>query len=119
MPGATAPPGLLERMRQAQADGLSPFSALVEVYLAEEHLGRQFGCPVAALAPDAAPGGRGRQRGARLRLSLVERVRRTLPDGADPAQAQAVAAAMAARCDWRERSRAKAGKALLATCAPT
>ena len=44
---------LVERLRQAQAQGMSPFSALVETYLADAQLDNtECGCVVAALASE-------------------------------------------------------------------
>ena len=105
-----------ERMARRQADGAGPFAALVDVYLSDEHLAAaEFGCPVAALASEMP-----RQSGdvgdaARLRVAaLVDRVRRALPEGADPAQAGAAAGAMVGAMQLARALGGKPGKALLA-----
>lgn len=84
-----------EATRACQAHGLSGFRALVETYLAEQHLAAlDAGCPVAALAADM-PRQSDAVRAAsaqRVRL-LVDAVRNTLPAAARP-HAFAVASAL-------------------------
>ena len=115
-PGATARPSWPSAWRAARPTALARFAALVEVYLSDEHLGAaETGCPVAALASEMP-----RQSGdvgdaARLRVAaLVDRVRRALPEGADPAQAGAAAGTMVGALQLARALGGKAGKALLA-----
>ena len=79
---------LVERLRQAQADGMSPFSALVHTYLADAQLeNTECGCVVAALASEIPRQAEEVASAARARvLGLVELVRRTLAAGVDPSQ---------------------------------
>ncbi len=108
---------LAERMAQQQADGASPFRALVNAYLAEQQLsGTEHGCPVAALASEiprqvGEVGDAGR---ARV-MALVGGVQRVLPAGTDPAQAAAIAASMVGSVQLARALGGKPGKALLAT----
>ena len=105
-----------ERIARRQADGAGPFAALVDVYLSDEHLGAaEFGCPVAALASEMPRQSGDVGEAARLRVAtLVDRVRRALPEGADPAQAGAAAGAMVGAMQLARTLGGKAGKALLA-----
>lgn len=112
---------LAERVRAAQAEGLSPFSSLVQCYLDDRHLGSaEHGCPVAALASEMP-----RQReelagAARARvLGLVDIVRRSLPEGVDAAQAQVIAATLVGTLQLARTLGGKAGKALLANARTT
>ena len=107
---------LVERLRQAQADGMSPFSALVHTYLADAQLeNSECGCVVAALASEIPRQAEEVASAARTRvLGLVELVRRTLPAGVDPAQAQVVAATMVGTLQLARTLQGKAGKAWLA-----
>lgn len=70
----------------------SPLSALVRAYLSDEHAGNaEHGCPVAALVSEMPRQAPEVQDAGRVRVSsLVERVRRALPVGADPQQALAI-----------------------------
>lgn len=67
----------------------SPLAALVQAYLSDEHAGNaEHGCPVAALVSEMPRQAPEVQEAGRVRVSsLVERVRRCLPAGADPQQA--------------------------------
>jgi TetR/AcrR family transcriptional repressor of nem operon len=105
-----------ERMARRQADGVSPFVAMVDVYLSDEHLSAaEFGCPVAALASEMPRQSDDVGEAARQRVAaLVDRVRRALPPGTDPAQAGAVAGAMVGAVQLARTLGGKAGKALLA-----
>jgi len=87
---------LVDRLRQAQAQGMSPFSALVHTYLADAQLeNAECGCVVAALASEIPRQSEEVASAARARvLGLIELVRRTLPASVDPAQAQVVAATL-------------------------
>lgn len=105
-----------ERMRLAQADGMRPFSALVHTYLADAQLeNAECGCVVAALASEMPRQAEEVASAARARvLGLVELVRRTLPVGVDPAQAQVVAATMVGALQLARTLQGRAGKAWLA-----
>jgi len=107
---------LIERLRQAQAQGTSPFSALVQTYLADAQLeNTECGCIVAALASEIPRQADEVASAARTRvLGLVELVRRTLPGSADPAQAQVVAATLVGALQLARMLQGKAGKAWLA-----
>lgn len=105
-----------ERLREAQAQGQSPFEALVNTYLADAQLDNaECGCVVAALASEIPRQSEAVAGAARARvLGLVELVRRTLPDGADPAQAQVVASTLIGALQLARTLQPKAGKAWLA-----
>jgi TetR/AcrR family transcriptional regulator, transcriptional repressor for nem operon len=79
-----------------EAKGASPFRALIEGYLSDRHLASaEDGCAVAALAsemPRQAP--EVRAAAAQRVRGLVERVGNTLPAGAAPEVAVAVASQM-------------------------
>lgn len=107
---------LVDRLRQAQAQGSSAFSALVNTYLADAHLDNtESGCVVAALGSEIPRQAEPVAEAARARvLGLVELVRRTLPAGVDPAQAQVVAATMVGTLQLARTLQGKAGKAWLA-----
>lgn len=107
---------LAERLRQAQAQGMSPFSALVHTYLADAQLeNTECGCVVAALASEIPRQTEAVAGAARARvLGLVELVRRCLPAGADPAQAQVIAATLVGTLQLARTLQGKAGKAWLA-----
>ncbi|MBU6257898.1 MAG: TetR/AcrR family transcriptional regulator [Burkholderiales bacterium] len=107
---------LAERLRLARADGVSPFSALVHTYLADAQLeNAECGCVVAALASEIPRQAEAVAGAARARvLGLVELVRRALPAGVDPAQAQVVAATMVGALQLARTLQGKAGRAWLA-----
>jgi AcrR family transcriptional regulator len=107
---------LVERLRQAQAQGMSAFSALVQTYLADAQLeNTECGCIVAALASEIPRQSEEVATAARTRvLGLVELVRRTLPATADPAQAQVIAATLVGSLQLARTLQGKAGKAWLA-----
>lgn len=107
---------LAERLRQAQAQGLSPFAALVQTYLADAQLDNtECGCVVAALASEIPRQAEEVTDAARARvLGLVELVRRSLPAGVDPSQAQMVAATLVGALQLARALQGKAGKACLA-----
>lgn len=79
-----------------QAQGASPWRALIEGYLSERHLaGTENGCAVAALAsemPRQSP--EVRAAAAERVRSLIQLVRQALPADADPAGAAAIASQM-------------------------
>jgi AcrR family transcriptional regulator len=101
-----------ERLRQAQAEGMSPFSALVHTYLADAQLeNAECGCVVAALASEIPRQSEEVASAARARvLGLVELVRRTLPAGVDPAQAQVVAATLIGALQLARTQQGKAAR---------
>lgn len=111
---------LAERLRQAQAQGLSPFAALVQTYLGDAQLDNtECGCVVAALASEIPRQAEEVADAARARvLGLVELVRRSLPAGVDPSQAQMqaqmVAATLVGTLQLARTLQGKAGKAWLA-----
>ncbi len=107
---------LAARLREAQAQGVSTFSALVNTYLADAHLDNvEYGCVVAAVASEIPRQDEEVANAARARvLGLVELVRRSLPPPADPEQAQLVAATMIGSLQLARTLQGKAGRALLA-----
>lgn len=107
---------LVERLRQAQTQGMSPFAALVNTYLADAQLDNmECGCVVAALASEIPRQAEEVASAARARvLGLVELVRGSLPATADPAQAQVVAATLVGALQLARTLQGKAGKAWLA-----
>lgn len=107
---------LTDRLRRAQAEGVRPFVALVNTYLADAQLENiECGCAVAALASEIPRQTDEVASAARARvLGLVELVRRALPDGTDPAQAQVVAATMVGTLQLARTLQGQAGKAWLA-----
>lgn len=107
---------LVERLRQAQTLGVSPFSALVNAYLADAQLeNAECGCVVAALASEIPRQAEEVANAARARvLGMVELVRRALPAGTEPAQAQVVAATLVGALQLARTLQGKAGKAWLA-----
>ena len=107
---------LVERLRQAQGQGMSPFSALVNTYLADVQLDNtECGCLVAALACEIPRQADEVASAARARvLGLVELVRRALPAGVHPAQAEVVAATLVGTLQLARTLQGKAGKAWLA-----
>ena len=107
---------LAARLREAQAQGVGSFSALVNTYLADEHLDNvEYGCVVAAVASEIPRQDEEVANAARARvLGLVELVRRSLPPPADPEQAQLVAATMVGSLQLARTLQGKAGRALLA-----
>jgi AcrR family transcriptional regulator len=108
---------LAERMAQKQAEGASPFNALVSSYLGEQQLASaEYGCPVAALASEIPRQTDKVADAARHRVvALIGAVQRVLPEGTDPAQAAAIAAAMVGSVQLARTLGGKAGKTLLAT----
>lgn len=112
---------LAARLREAQAQGGSPFSALVNFYLGDAHLeNAEFGCVVAALASEIPRQDEKVASAARARvLGLVELVRGTLPAGVDPAQAQVITATMIGSLQLARALQGKAAKALLANARAT
>lgn len=105
-----------ERLRQGQAEGLSPFAALVRAYLNESQLdSAEHGCVVAALASEMPRQAEDVAEAARTRvLGLVELVRRALPPGRDPAVAQVIAATLVGTLQLARTLGGKPGKAWLA-----
>ena len=107
---------LVERLRQARADGMNPFVVLVNTYLADAQIeNAECGCVVAALASEIPRQADEVASAARARvLGLVELVRRALPADVDPAQAQVVAATLVGTLQLARSLQGKAGKAWLA-----
>ena len=84
------------RIAALREAGASPLRALVEAYLADEHIACcERGCPVAALGSEM-PRQSGELAGASQKrvAALVERVRAALPPGAPPERAFALAASL-------------------------
>ncbi len=107
---------LAERLRQGQTEGVSPFTTLVRTYLHDAQIDNaEHGCAVAALASEMPRLSDEVADAARARvLALVELVRRNLPAGVDPAQAQVVVATMVGTLQLARTLGGKAGKAWLA-----
>ena len=107
---------LVERLRQARADGMNPFVVLVNTYLADAQIeNAECGCVVAALASEIPRQADEVASAARARvLGLVELVRRALPADVDTAQAQVVAATLVGTLQLARALQGKAGKAWLA-----
>lgn len=105
-----------KRLGQGQTQGLSPFAALVNTYLGEAHLqNTEYGCVVAALVSEIPRQDEEVASAARERvMALVELVRRSLPVGTDPQQAQVVTATMVGSLQMARALKGKAGKACLA-----
>ncbi len=108
---------LAERMAQRQAEGASPFNALVSSYLGEQQLANaEYGCPVAALASEIPRQADKVGDAARNRVvALIGAVQRVLPKGIDPDQAAAIAATLVGSVQLARTLGGKAGKTLLAT----
>jgi TetR/AcrR family transcriptional repressor of nem operon len=100
-----------------EAKGASPFRAMVEGYLSDRHLsGTENGCAVAALAsemPRQSP--EVRAAAAQRVRSLMAMVERSLPEGAAPGTAAAIASQMVGALQLARALGDNAeGKALLA-----
>lgn len=107
---------LAERLRVARAQGMSPFTALVQSYLADVQLENlECGCVVAALASEIPRQADEVASAAQARvLGLVDLVRRCLPADADPAQAQVAASTLVGALQLARTLPSQAGKAWLA-----
>lgn len=107
---------LLERIREGQAQGLSPFAALVNTYLGDAQLDNaECGCVVAVVAGEIPRQEEEVAHAARTRvLALVDLVRRCLPSDADAQQAQIVTATLVGTLQLARALQGKAGKACLA-----
>jgi TetR/AcrR family transcriptional repressor of nem operon len=100
-----------------EARGASPFRALIEGYLSERHLsGTENGCAVAALASEMPRQSPDVRAAAAQRVrSLVTLVQRSLPTGAAPGSAAAIASQMVGALQLARALGDNAdGKALLA-----
>ncbi|MBT9464773.1 TetR/AcrR family transcriptional regulator [Hydrogenophaga sp.] len=100
-----------------QARGASPFQALIEGYLSDRHLsGTENGCAVAALASEMPRQSPDVRAAAAQRVrSLVALVERSLPAGAEPGGAAAIASQMVGALQLaRALGDNTEGKALLA-----
>ena len=108
---------LMALMAQRQAEGASPFNALVSSYLADQQLANaEFGCPVAALASEIPRQADKVSDAARNRVvALIGAVQRVLPKGTDPDQAAVIVATMVGSMQLARTLGGKAGKTLLAT----
>lgn len=100
-----------------EANGASPFRAMVEGYLSDRHLsGTENGCAVAALAsemPRQSP--EVRAAAAQRVRSLMAMVERSMPEGAAPGTAAAIASQMVGALQLARALGDNAeGKALLA-----
>lgn len=107
---------LLKAMARRMAKGHSRFAALIGSYLHDTHLEqKESGCVVAALASEMTRQSDVVQQEARHRVTdLVEFVRSALPEGADPAQAELITAAMVGALQLARTLGGTAGRALLA-----
>lgn len=94
--GRDSAASLARGMATLRAEGMSPFRALVEAYLSDQHLAScEWGCPVAALAsemPRQAP--EVRAASARRVQGLLELVQNVLPADAMPAAAALVTSSL-------------------------
>ena len=100
-----------------EARGASPFRALIEGYLSERHLsGTENGCAVAALASEMPRQSPDVRAAAAQRVrSLMALVQRSLPTGAAPGSAAAIASQMVGALQLARALGDNAeGKALLA-----
>ena len=84
------------RMAKRAGNGDSALRTLVQAYLAEEHAANfERGCPVAMLVAEMPRQVPEVQEAGRERVtSLIARVRRCLPEGADPQQALVITSAL-------------------------
>ena len=107
---------LVDRIKERQAQGMSPFAALVNTYLGDAQLtNAECGCVVAAVAAEIPRQDEEVANAARARvLGLVELVRRSLPEGTDPQQAQVVTATLVGTLQMARALQGKAGLACLA-----
>lgn len=85
---------LRRAVKAAQADGISPLRALIEMYLSDRHLKSPgTGCPVAALASDMPRQSDALRHAASARVrALVANVQSVLPARRPPQEAAAIAA---------------------------
>lgn len=110
------------RVAQGLARGHSPLAALVRGYLSDEHAAHpERGCAVAALAADLPRQSGDVQQAGRERVqALIERVRASLPAGADPQQAPLIASALIGALQMaRALGPGAGGEALLQTTRET
>ena len=115
--GSTGAASLAKSVEGRQAQGSTTLRAVVESYLSEAHLaGAERGCPVAALASEMPRQSTElREASVRRVQSLVERVRRALPDPRDKDRAMVIASTMVGALQLARVLGANAkGKALLA-----
>lgn len=108
---------LVERIRVARERGMSPFTALVNTYLADSQLeNTECGCVVAALAGEIPRQEEEVASVARARLvGLLELVRSQLPAGMDPEHAQVIVATMVGALQLARALQGREGKAMLST----
>ncbi len=112
---------LSDRVVQLVAQGEDRFAALVNSYLHDSQLtNEESGCVVAALASEMARQDEAVRHEARVRvLSLIDLVRRALPQGTDAGEAQVVTSTLVGALQLARALGGKAGKALLATTRDT
>ena len=115
--GSAGAASLAKRMESHPIRSAGALRAVIESYLSESHLaGTESGCPVAALAsemPRQSP--QLRQASAERVQSLVERVRRALPEPPDKEQAMVIVSTMVGALQLARVLGANArGKAMLA-----
>lgn len=114
--GRNTSAALADAIARRTARGDTRFEALVRAYLHDSHLERvEDGCVVAALASEMARlDDTVRDEARRRVVALVDLVRSTLPPGADPAQAECVAAALVGALQLARVLGDKLGRDLLA-----
>lgn len=108
---------LAKEVRSRTAKGVGPFQALVETYLSEHHLASPgTGCPVAALSSEMSLQSGGiREAACDTVHSLVDVIRRALPDDRDAETAVLIAGTMVGAMQLaRMLGNNQQGKALLA-----
>lgn len=107
---------LREAMARQVAKGETAFAALVQAYLHDSNLDRiDCGCMVAALASEMPRLNESGLEEARRRVSaLIELVRSSLPDNADPALAEGLAAALVGALQMARVFGGEPGRELLA-----
>ena len=112
---------LLDRIRERQAQGMSPFAGLVNTYLSDAQMATsECGCVVAAVAAEIPRQDQEVANAARARLlGLVELVRRALPEGTDPQQAKVVAATLVGTLQMARALQGQLGLACLAIARTT
>jgi TetR/AcrR family transcriptional regulator, transcriptional repressor for nem operon len=114
--GEDSAASLTQRVDKLRARGASPLRALVEGYLSEAHLvGSERGCPVASFLAEVPRQPPDLQDAALLRVqSLIDTVRKALPDPRAKDQATVIAATLVGALQLARALGANAkGKAVL------
>jgi TetR/AcrR family transcriptional repressor of nem operon len=114
--GEDSTASLTQRVDKLRARGASPLRALIEGYLSETHLvGSERGCPVASFLAEVPRQSSDLQDAALLRVqSLIDTVRKALPDPRAKDQATVIAATMVGALQLARALGANAkGKAVL------